>query len=73
MVLGHGSFICTPSISSQDLVSSKQNSMHACWGKHLAEVGTIAEVNIRGKRQPSADGGGDGKNQKENADLVFRQ
>lgn len=37
------------------------------------KVRTIAELDIWGKAQPSADWGTDRKSQNENAGLVFRQ
>lgn len=64
MVVGHGSFVGTLNMSIRELVNSKQNPRvlkgdknhsRPFGEKNLAEIETIAEVNISEKGQPSAD------------------
>lgn len=64
MVVGHGSFVGTLNMSFRELVNSTQNPRvlkgdknhsRPFGEKNLAEIETIAEVNISEKGQPSAD------------------
>lgn len=64
MVLGKAASFVPQTFSIQNLVSSKQNNRvlegdkNDCMPvgeKNLAEVGTIAELDVREEGQPSAD------------------